>query len=189
MAILPVVQLYQPNIFCPGSCLRQECESISEEDFSSAWFHQLIKDMFETLYNSSSGVGLSANQVGILKKISVIDLNRDAKKPLILVNPKIIPLVERKVESLEVCLSFPGISATVQRYQKVKLLYQDIQGNAQEIVAEGFRSNVFQHEVSHLYGCPHVDLVCHESDINSYGGTPKRKADIAYTRSTETNLK
>lgn len=182
MAILPVVQLYQPNIFCPCSCLRLECDDVLDTEFSAKWFHQLIKDMFETLYAGSSGVGLSANQVGILKKISVIDLARDAKKPLVLVNPKIIPLSDDKVASAEVCLSFPGISATVQRYRKIKVVYQDINGNYEEITAEGFKSNVYQHEISHLYGKAHVDMVEKESDIENYIGTPLRKANTAYSK-------
>ena len=183
MAILPVIQLYHPNIFCPGSCLRLECDDVSDTEFSDEWFHQLIKDMFETLYAGSSGVGLSANQVGVLKKISVIDLARDAKKPLVLVNPKITPLSEDKVESAEVCLSFPGISATVQRYRKIKISYQDINGDHQELTAEGFKSNVYQHEISHLYGKAHVDMVDKDSDIESYVGTPVRKANMAYSKS------
>lgn len=183
MAILPVVQLYQPNIFCPSSCLRLECYDVLDTEFSSEWLHQLVKDMFETLYAGSSGVGLSANQVGILKKVSVIDLARDAKKPLVFINPKIIPLSDDKVESAEVCLSFPGVSATVQRYRKIKITYQDINGSHQELTAEGFKSNVYQHEISHLYGKTHVDMVEQESDIESYVGTPVRKANMAYSKS------
>lgn len=182
MAILPVIQLSQPNIFCPGSCLRLECDDVLNSEFTEKWFHQLVKDMFETLYAGSSGVGLSANQVGILKKISVIDFARDAKKPMVLVNPKIIPLSDDKVKSSEVCLSFPGISATVPRYRKVKIEYQDITGTYQELTAEGFKSNVYQHEVSHLYGKNHVDMVEEKSDIENYVGTPLRKATIAYSK-------
>lgn len=183
MAVLPVIQLYKPNIFCPSSCLRLECDDVLDTEFSSEWFHQLVKDMFETLYAGSSGVGLSANQVGILKKVSVIDLARDAKKPLVLVNPKIIPLSSDKVESVEVCLSFPDVLATVQRYRKIKITYQDVNGNYQELTAEGFKSNVYQHEISHLYGKNHVDMVEQNSDIENYVGTPVRKATMAYSKS------
>lgn len=182
MAILPIIQLYEPNLFCQSSCLRLECDDVLDTEFSAEWFHQLVIDMFETLYAGSSGVGLSANQVGILKKISVIDLARDAKKPLVLVNPKIIPLSNNKVESAEVCLSFPGISATVQRYKKIKVEYQDINGLHKELTAEGFKSNVYQHEISHLYGKAHIDLVEKESDIVSYVGTHIRKAKMAYSK-------
>ena len=149
MSVLPIIQLYQPYLFNQKSCLRIECEDVTDSEFSEEWFHKLIEDMFETLYSGSSGIGLSANQVGILKKISVIDLKRDAKKPLVFINPQVIPLSNDIVESDEVCLSFPGISAKVERYKKIKVLYQDIHGIHKEIIAEGFKSNVFQHEISH----------------------------------------
>ena len=178
MSVLPIIQLYQPYLFNQKSCLRIECEDVTDSEFSEEWFHKLIEDMFETLYAGNSGIGLSANQLGILKKISVIDLKRDAKKPLVFVNPQVIPLSDEIVVSDEVCLSFPNISAKVERYKKIKVLYQDIHGIHKEVIAEGFKSNVFQHEISHLYGKPHVDMVKSLDDIIPYIGTPKRKAEI-----------
>lgn len=182
VAILPIIKLFEPNLKLPGTCLRMACEDVLAEDFTASWFHQLVKDMLETLYNEASGVGLSANQVGVLRKISVIDLKRDGKNPLVLINPVIIPASNERVMSDEVCLSFPNISAKVPRYKKIVVAYQDIEGQKRELAAEGYKANVYQHEVSHLYGSTIIDLVSTPDDLKYYPGTASRKAQIAYQK-------
>ena len=109
---------------------------------------------------------------------------RDGKNPIVFVNPRIVPLSEEQVESDEVCLSFPNISVKVQRYKKIKVLYQDIAGVHKEVIAEGFKSNVYQHEISHLCGKTHVDMINNDSDIEYYVGTASRKALAAYQKCT-----
>jgi peptide deformylase len=183
MAVLPIIKLFQPNLFCDGSCLRLRTETLSEEDFSSDWFHQLVKDMFQTLYAEPSGIGLSANQVGILKMITVIDFKRDGKNPLVLVNPKlVVPSNEIFVESREACLSFPDVSVTVRRHKTINVLFQDFYGCHHEIEAEGFKANVFQHEIDHLLGKAHVDLIDKEDAISCYQGNPARLAQVAFDK-------
>lgn len=183
MAVLPIVKLFQPNLWLPDTCLRKICKEVTKEDLAAEWFPLLVKDMLETLYKEASGVGLSANQVGVLKKISVIDFKRDGKSPLILINPVISPLSGETVYSSEVCLSFPNLSVRVPRYKTVKLVYQDMSGTCREQTAEGFRANVFQHEVSHLCGKSHVDLAESPENIEYYPGTASRKAEMAYQNS------
>lgn len=179
MAILSIVKMYKENYDCVGSCLRIPSSEVTEDEFGSSWLKKFIQDMFETLYSNPGGVGLAANQVGILKKVCVIDIKKDGKKPLVLINPNYNALSDEKVDSQEVCLSFPMISSLVKRYKKINVTYQDFYGNKKIIVAEGFKANIFQHEIDHLNGIVHVDLKQNEDNILDYEGYNIKLARIA----------
>lgn len=179
MAILSIVKMYKENYGCIGSCLRTPSADIVSDEFGSDWLKTFILDMFDTLYSNSSGVGLAANQVGMLKKICVVDIKKDGKKPLVLINPVYEPLGNETIDSREVCLSFPGISSSVTRYKKVNVTYQDFYGNKHSIIAEGFKSTVFQHEIDHLSGIVHIDLVDNAEDLNDYEGYSTKVAKNA----------
>ena len=117
----------------------------------------LIEDMLETMYDAQ-GVGLAAPQVGVLKRIVVIDVSPEGDQPIILINPEII---EKSGEQTgyEGCLSVPGKTGIVTRanYCKVKALNE----NMEEIVVEGeeLLARAFQHEIAHLDGQLYVSLV------------------------------
>lgn len=179
MAILSIIQLHKENLNCGGSCLRTEATEVKKDEFGSKWLKRFIADMFETLYSCSSGVGLAANQVGVLKKICVIDIKRDAKKPLVLINPSYKPVTEDKVQSYEMCLSFPEVASTVMRNKKITISYQDFYGNNGFFEAEGFKAMVFQHEIDHLNGIVHVDLNCNSSELDAYEGYCVKMSEIA----------
>ena len=121
---------------------------------------QLIDDMFETLYNAD-GVGLAAVQVGILKRLIVIDLGED-EEPLVLINPKI---VERSGEQKgnEGCLSVPGKTGVVTRPNYVKVVYLDENMQPQEKEGTELLARAICHEVDHLEGEIYVDKV--EGDL------------------------
>ena len=121
---------------------------------------QLIDDMFETLYNAD-GVGLAAVQVGILKRLIVIDLGED-EEPLVLINPKI---VERSGEQKgnEGCLSVPGKTGVVTRPNYVKVVYLDENMQPQEKEGTELLARAICHEVDHLAGEIYVDKV--EGDL------------------------
>ena len=125
----------------------------------------LIEDMLETMYDAQ-GVGLAAPQVGVLKRIVVIDVSPEGDKPIILINPEII---EKSGEQTgyEGCLSVPGKTGIVTRanYCKVKALNE----NMEEIVVEGeeLLARAFQHEIAHLDGQLYVSLVEGELMNNS----------------------
>ena len=170
MAILPIVQLSPENLFCPASCLRKEADDVLLEELTTEWFRKLVFDMLHTLYNSPSGIGLSANQIGIMKKISIIDRDRDGKHPLILLNPSYEATNSAMLEGPEACMSFPGISATVKRHESIRVSYMDVSGIAQSMDISGKKSIVFQHEIDHLYGITHVDIATNKSDIGIYEG-------------------
>lgn len=125
----------------------------------------LIEDMLETMYDAQ-GVGLAAPQVGVLKRIVVIDVSPEGDQPIILINPEII---EKSGEQTgyEGCLSVPGKTGIVTRanYCKVKALNE----NMEEIVVEGeeLLARAFQHEIAHLDGQLYVSLVEGELMNNS----------------------
>lgn len=170
MAVLSIVKIYRENYDCVGSCLRIPSNDVVSDEFGSEWLKKFIMNMFETLYSNSSGVGLAANQVGMLKRICVVDIKRDGKKPLVLINPKYEPLSDEIVDSHEVCLSFPMVSSLVTRHKKISVKYHDFYGKECCIVAEGFKATVFQHEIDHLDGIVHVDLVQNQDDLVDYEG-------------------
>lgn len=138
---------------------------------------KLIEDMFETMY-ASEGIGLAAPQVGVSKRVLVMDMDyaskryqnekskpdpnnvtktEDSYNPVVLVNPVIINH-EGEMISFEGCLSFPNVFFKVKRYQKIIVRYQDILGKERKIESEGdLLCRCLQHEIDHLDGKLMVD--------------------------------
>ncbi|WP_425448975.1 peptide deformylase [Dethiothermospora halolimnae] len=114
----------------------------------------LIEDMKETMYKED-GVGLAAPQVGILKKIIVIDVGEG---PVVLINPEIIEQEGEYVDQ-EGCLSIPGKSGKVKRPEKVKVKYMDMEGNEKTIEGTQLFARALCHEIDHLNGVLFVDRV------------------------------
>ncbi|MFR8927204.1 peptide deformylase [Peptoniphilus senegalensis] len=116
----------------------------------------LVEDMYETM-DVAYGVGLAAPQVGILKRVIVID-NRDEEngKRFYMINPDII---EREGEeiSMEGCLSVPGKQGTVERAKDIKVRYNDLSGEEKIMYAEDFLARIIQHEIDHLDGILYTD--------------------------------
>ncbi|MDE5965434.1 MAG: peptide deformylase [Lachnospiraceae bacterium] len=130
--------------------LRKPCKEVKEMTERTA---QLIEDMFETMYEAN-GVGLAAPQVGILKRIVVIDV--DDENPLVLVNP-VIESSDGEQTGDEGCLSLPGKSATVTRPNHV--ICRAMNENMEEITVEGtgLLARAICHELDHLEGVLYVD--------------------------------
>ena len=120
----------------------------------------ILKDMLECMYQNN-GIGLAAPQVGILKRLIVIDCSddRNKKNPLKLINPEIIDLSEEETEFEVGCLSLPKQYAKVIRPTKVKLKYKDVQGNLRSESFKGIEATCIQHEIDHLNGKLFVDHV------------------------------
>ncbi|OQA92199.1 MAG: Peptide deformylase 1 [Elusimicrobia bacterium ADurb.Bin231] len=119
---------------------------------------KLSKDMIETMY-FFNGIGLAANQVGILKKMLVMDVKPDGKKsPVVIFNPEIIGFHGAEMFE-EGCLSLPGISARVKRPDKVSISGLSPAGKAIEWEFEGMLARVVQHEIDHLNGVVFIDRV------------------------------
>tara|TARA_B100000902_G_scaffold312365_1_gene302490 strand:- start:1253 stop:1777 length:525 start_codon:yes stop_codon:yes gene_type:complete len=114
---------------------------------------KLINDLFETMYNSN-GIGLAAVQVGILKRILVIDVsNKDEKKePLSFINPIIKKISDETSVYEEGCLSIPDTFIEIERPKICEVEYIDINGKIQNLKCDGLLSTCLQHEINHLDG-------------------------------------
>jgi len=126
--------------------------------------HTLIDDMFETM-KEADGVGLAAPQVGILKRVVVIDVGEG---PIELVNPEIVES-EGEVTQPEGCLSIPGVMGEVPRPKRVKVRAQDRWGKTFEIEGEDLLARAFCHEIDHLDGILFIDKVTKFIDPDSEG--------------------
>ena len=118
---------------------------------------QLVEDMFETMYEAE-GVGLAAPQVGILKRIVVIDVSEEQNSPIVLINP-VITHMEGEQRGSEGCLSVPGKAGIVIRPNLVRARALDLDMNEIENEGEEFLARAIIHEVEHLDGKLYVDKV------------------------------
>lgn len=141
----------------PDPILKKKAEKVARVDDE---LRQFMDDMLETMY-SAVGVGLAAPQVGVSKRIVVIDISHEEEKvePLYLVNPEIIWKSEDKICGEEGCLSVPEQRAEVERHASVKIRYTDYNGKEQERLIEDFLAIVVQHELDHLDGILYIDRI------------------------------
>ncbi|MBQ9882027.1 MAG: peptide deformylase [Synergistes sp.] len=135
----------------PDAALRRDTEEITVFDDE---LKALAADMFDTMY-ASDGIGLAAPQIGISKKIAVIDYHGDKN---VLVNP-VITAEEGCVTREEGCLSFPGIYEKVESPEKITVEYSDENGEKHIRELDGFAACVFHHEIDHLNGHLLIDRV------------------------------
>lgn len=123
-------------------------------DFDTPELHQLVADMFETMY-ASHGVGLAAPQIDVSKRLTVIDITgaEEGKEPeqVILINPEVIAK-EGKQTGEEGCLSIPGFREPVTRAKKATVRAQDVKGEWFEITGEDLLARAMLHEIDHLNG-------------------------------------
>ena len=141
----------------PDPFLRQKSTNV--EDVNDE-IRVLMNDMLETMYNAP-GIGLAAIQIGIPKKIIVIDLSKDNEKraPLHFINPQIITNSKNEVSYEEGCLSVPGQFAEINRPNKCKVKYLDYYGQEKIMEAEGLLATCIQHEMDHLEGILFIDYL------------------------------
>ena len=127
---------------------------------------KLAKDMLITMY-SAKGIGLAAPQVGIQKRILVIDLNFEDPEspPNVFINPEIISSSASLDTYEEGCLSIPGVYLNVVRPSSIKLSYRDEMGRPKKMNAEGLMARCIQHEIDHLNGVLFVDKVTDQDEL------------------------
>ena len=120
----------------------------------------ILNDMAETMYNAP-GIGLAANQVGILKRLAVMDCSTDEEDPNLIkmINPEIIFSSSEVSELEEGCLSIPEHKSIVKRPSNIKVKFLNIQGSEELLEAEGLLSACVQHEIDHLNGVLFVDHI------------------------------
>lgn len=138
-------------VISPNPVLLQKAEEVKNENLT-----ELANKMQELMYKYH-GVGLAGPQVGVSKRIIVVDCEYDpedkkTRNPIMLINPTIVETEGEMEESSEGCLSCPGISVPVMRYPKVRVRYTDLDGNQQEIIGEELLAHCLQHEIDHLEG-------------------------------------
>ena len=137
--------------------LEKQAEAVTE--FDTPELHKLIEDMFESMY-AAKGVGLAAPQIGIAKRIAVIDLSvaEDPAQKIVLINPEIIRKEEFQTGE-EGCLSLPGFREQVTRPKTVTVRAQNIKGEPFEMTGEELLARAFAHEIDHLNGRLYISHV------------------------------
>jgi len=155
MAILEV-------LVAPDPILKKKAAPVSSVDNS---IRKLMDDMLVTMYHDH-GVGLAANQVGVLKRVLVIDLQQDDDQerpanfyPLFIANPEIIETSAETATMCEGCLSVPDQKVDVTRPEVIKIKYLDYNNKTQELEVKGWLSRALQHEIDHLDGKLLIDYL------------------------------
>ena len=141
----------------PDPILSKKSENLEKVDNE---LRLLLDDMLETMY-SAPGIGLAAVQVGILKRLIVIDISKDKEKkhPIFLINPEIISKSKNTSIYEEGCLSLPGHFAEIERPEECKIKYIDYDGKKKEMKANGLLATCIQHEIDHLNGILFIDYL------------------------------
>ncbi len=150
MAVLPILKYGDP-------VLRERAKEIDPAEISS--LRELIDDMVETMY-AEPGVGLAANQVGVSRRLAVIDLTvgEEPDNVHVLINPEIVESEGEQVDE-EGCLSIPDFVELVARPERVRVTYLDREGDAKEMWGEGLMARAICHELDHLNGVLFVDYL------------------------------
>lgn len=144
MAIRKIVQY-------PDPILKRQARTVKK--FNER-LHKLLDDMAETMYDAP-GVGLAAPQVGISKRVLVVDVGEGLFE---IVNPEIVEKSGEQISPPEGCLSIQGLLGEVRRAKKIKVTGQDRNGNPIEIEAEDYFARALQHEIDHLNGILFIDV-------------------------------
>jgi len=141
----------------PNEILREKSLFVEKVDED---LQKLMDDMLETMY-AAPGIGLAAIQIGIPKRIIVLDINykEGTKNPMFFVNPEIINKSKNNSIYEEGCLSVPGQFAEIARPDKCQVKYLDYYGEVKEINAEGMLATCIQHEMDHLEGILFIDYL------------------------------
>ena len=142
--------MIRPILFYQDKRLREPGKEVEEFD---AELHQLIEDMAETMY-AAPGVGLAAPQIGVSKRVFIVDVATDDEEPSdlrVFINPEIIA-TEGETVFNEGCLSFPGVREDIDRAERITVKAFDKDGKPFELEAEGLLGFAIQHETDHLNG-------------------------------------
>ncbi len=146
-------------ITVPAAVLKETAKAVDTVDEA---LRAQMDDMLETMYDAP-GIGLAANQVNLLNRVLVMDIDyredTDSKNPICMANPEIVWRSEEISVMEEGCLSIPGQFAEVRRPAKVTVKYLDYDGKEAELTADGLLSHCVQHEIDHLNGVLFVDYL------------------------------
>jgi peptide deformylase len=148
--VYPIVKYGDPVLERPAAIVTE---------FDTAELHKFVEDMFESMY-AAKGVGLAATQIGVSRRIAVIDISvgEDPAQKIVLINPEIIH-VAGKQKGEEGCLSMPGFREEVTRGKSVTVRAQNAKGEAFEQTGEDLLARAFLHETDHLFGKLYISHV------------------------------
>lgn len=164
----------------PDPLLKRKCAPVEKIDDD---LRKTLDDMLETMY-AAPGVGLAAPQVGILKRMVVIDVTREGEErhPYRMINPRITGESDTIVLHEEGCLSVPEQYAEVERFESVTVEYTDENGKKQTLTADGLLAICIQHELEHLDGhlfIDHLSKVKRDMIVRRVEKEQRRKRDAA----------
>ena len=144
-------------ITLPDPILRKKSLSVNNVDKE---IKNLMNDMIETMY-AAPGIGLAAIQIGVPKRVVVMDISKEADKkdPMYFINPEIVWKSDKKASYEEGCLSIPNQFAKIERSEKCTFKYLDYDGNQKEMKADGLLATCIQHEIDHLNGVLFIDYL------------------------------
>lgn len=163
MKTLDIIQLNENDFYKKDVLLRNKSKFVT--DFGPE-FQSEVDVLIETFRMWKIAVGLSAPQIGIFKRFSIINLDKsNLNDDLIIINPVITSLTGKKDIKKESCMSLPQVRGNVERRDKLLLSYLDRNGETKEIKIEGFKSRVVQHEIDHLDGILFVDRMSQDTSL------------------------
>ena len=146
----------------PNTILKKKANPVESVDDS---VRKLMDDMLETMYEDR-GVGLAANQVGVLKRVLVLDLQNDDEEertkgfyPLYIANPEVTEASDEMIEAEEYCLSVPDQGVPVLRHASIKIKYLDYNNKVKDLSSKGWLARAIQHEMDHLNGKILIDYL------------------------------
>ena len=168
MSVLPIREMGDP-------VLREVAAEVSAEELGSPETQQLIDDMIETM-RAADGAGLAAPQVGIAKRIAVIEVREGNprypyKPPIpltVIVNPELTVEGDATFATNEGCLSMPNLRGDLERFENVSVTYLDRHGESHTETRRGLTAGTFQHEVDHLDGILFVDRMADMSSLSTW---------------------
>jgi peptide deformylase len=167
----PIIKLPDPRLRKPSKPVPEVTDEV----------RALLDDMLDTMYDAP-GIGLAAIQIGVAKRLVVIDLAKDdePKNPLFLINPKIVWTSEEARVHEEGCLSIPEYYAEVERPERCRVRFLDREGKPQELDCEGLLATCVQHEVDHTNGVlfiDHLSRLKRERVIKKFAKAAKRDSE------------
>lgn len=133
--------------------LRRRAVEIEEVDDD---LRRLVRDMFETMYDAE-GIGLAGPQVGVERRVIVVDIREEGATPMALINPRIVESSSERERAEEGCLSIPGVAGVVERNSRVVVEALSESGEPLRLEADGLLGRCLQHEIDHLDGVLFVD--------------------------------
>jgi peptide deformylase len=168
----------RPLVILPDARLRAVSEPVAE---ITDEIRRLADDMLETMYDAP-GVGLAAIQIGVPKRVITMDVSKSEteRQPMVLINPEILWTSEEKRAYEEGCLSIPEYYEEVERPDRVRFRYTNLQGETVEQEADGLMATCVQHEIDHLNGVlfiDHLSKLKRDRVVKKFAKAAKREAN------------